>query len=112
MRALLGARARYDQRRATLDCVVRNISDGGAMLVVPMTVPLPNSFELEIAQRQQSYTATVRWRQADKIGVAFDAAPSIEAAAMDAEGLASRLRQAERLNEQLRNRVSQLTESG
>jgi hypothetical protein len=109
MRALLGARARYDQRRVTLDCVVRNISDGGAMLVVPTTVPLPNAFELEIAQRRQSYAATIRWRRGEKIGVAFDAAVPADVVAAD---LASRLRLAERTNEQLRNRVSLMSESG
>ncbi|CAN5231249.1 hypothetical protein BH10PSE8_BH10PSE8_18570 [soil metagenome] len=113
LRALLGAKACYNQRRATLDCVVRNISEGGAMIVVSEAVALPAMFELEITQRQRSYNAQVRWRSGTRVGVSFEAAVAAEPieAAQQAD-MASRLRIAERDNARLRNRVDQLTEAG
>ncbi len=112
LRSLLGARACYNQRRATLDCVVRNISDGGALIIVPDTVLLPADFELEITQRQCSYHAHVRWRTGTRIGVSFErdaVAPTAEAAGAD---VAMRLRMAERDNARMKSRIEQLTEAG
>nr|WP_248310840.1 PilZ domain-containing protein [Bosea vaviloviae] len=112
LRSLLGARACYNQRRATLDCVVRNISEGGALIVVTETVLLPADFELEIAQRQRSYHAHVRWRTGTKLGVSFE--PTDIAEITDAAGadVAMRLRMAERDNARMKSRIEQLTESG
>ena len=112
LRSLLGARACYNQRRATLDCVVRNISEGGALLVVSDAVVLPALFELEIAQRQRSYNAQVRWRSGTRVGVSFEAEARAEAAGTAQADMASRLRIAERDNARLRSRVDQLTEAG
>lgn len=111
-RSLLGARVCYNQRRVTLDCVVRNISDGGALLVVSDAVALPASFELEIAQRRRSYNAHVRWRSGTRVGVSFEMQAEVEAAGASQDNLALRLRIAERDNARLRSRVDQLTEAG
>jgi len=112
LRSLLGARARYNQDRVTLDCVVRNISDGGALLVVSDAVALPGLFELDIAQRQRSYSAHVRWRNGTRVGVSFETHATTGAVATAEADLASRLRIAERDNARLRSRVDQLTEAG
>lgn len=109
LRSLLGARACYNQRRSTLDCVVRNISDGGAMIVVTETVLLPADFDLEIAQRQRCYHAHVRWRTGTKVGVSFETTDIPETADAD---VAMRLRMAERDNARMKSRIAQLTESG
>ncbi len=112
LRSLLGAKAAYNQGRVTLDCVVRNISDGGAMLVVSDAVALPNLFDLDIAQRQCSYRAHVRWRSGRHVGVSFETPAATDAAGAAETDLATRLRIAERDNARLRNRVDQLTEAG
>lgn len=112
LRSLLGARARYNQRRATLDCVVRNISEGGALIVVPDTVLLPADFELEIAQRQRSYRAHVCWRTGTRIGVSFEADEISQAAGTSEDEVAMRLRMAERDNARMKSRIQQLTEAG
>jgi len=112
LRSLLGARALYNQKRATLDCVVRNISDGGALIVVPDTVLLPSDFELEIAQRHCCYRAHVRWRTGTRIGVSFEAETVPEAAGPAEADVAMRLRMAERDNARMKSRIQQLTEAG
>lgn len=110
LRALLGARACYNQKRATLDCVVRNISEGGALIVVPETVLLPPDFELAIAQRQRCYQAHMRWRSGTRIGVSFEAEELANGAAET--DVAMRLRMAERDNARMKSRIAQLTEAG
>lgn len=112
LRSLLGARACYNQRRATLDCVVRNISEGGALIVVPETVLLPPDFELEIAQRQCCYQAHMRWRTGTRIGVSFKSEEASPAVGASEEDVAMRLRMAERDNARMKNRIQQLTEAG
>lgn len=111
-RSLLGARACYNRRRVTLECVVRNISEGGALLVVSDAVALPAMFELEIAQRQRTYNAHVRWRSGTRVGVSFETHAVTEPAGVAQADMASRLRIAERDNARLRSRVDQLTEAG
>lgn len=112
LRSLLGARACYNQRRVTLDCVVRNISEGGALLVVSDAVVLPAMFELEIAQRQRSYNAHVRWRSGTRVGISFEPQEATDTPAATQLDTASRLRMAERDNARLRRRIDQLTEAG
>jgi hypothetical protein len=112
LRSLLGARACYNQRRATLDCVVRNISEGGALIVVPETVLLPSDFELEIAQRQRSYHAHVRWRTGTRIGVSFEPEEASQVPGAPDADVAMRLRMAERDNARMKSRIQQLTEPG
>lgn len=112
LRSLLGARACYNQRRVTLDCVVRNLSEGGALLVVSDAVVLPANFELEIAQRRRTYNAHVRWRNGTRVGVSFEARAATDPASMAEADMATRLRTAERDNARLRHRVDQLTEAG
>lgn len=111
-RSLLGAKVSYDQRRATLECVVRNISEGGALIVVSDAVLLPPDFDLEIAQRQRSYRAHICWRSGTRVGVSFATETVAEMPAETQPDMASRLRIAERDNARMKSRIEQLTEAG
>lgn len=113
LRSLLGARVSFNQQRSTLDCVVRNMSDDGAMILLSDAVALPEAFDLEIPHRQRSYTARVRWRSGERIGIAFET----QASASGISGvvpldLARRLKHCEQDNARLKTRVRQLTEAG
>lgn len=108
-RSLLGARVIFNRRSSTMDCVVRNISTGGAMLLFTDAVDLPETFELEISQRQRTYAARVMWRHGKRIGVAFD---SVSADGEIPLYLAQRLRAFEVENALLKNRIAQLSEAG
>ncbi|KRE17829.1 hypothetical protein ASE63_01115 [Bosea sp. Root381] len=110
LRSLLSGRVSFNQRCSTLDCTIRNLSEGGAMLLLSDAVALPIAFDLEIAQRQRSYAARVRWRDGERVGVAFDAIP--EASAPVPLDLARRLKACEQDNARLKSRISQLTEAG
>lgn len=110
-RTLLGARIVFNQRRSTLDCVVRNVSDTGALVVLSDAVTLPEAFDLEIDHRQRSYSARVRWRGPERIGLAFEGQRVAEAEIGPLD-LARRLKLSEQHNEQLKARIVQLTEAG
>jgi len=110
-RTLLGGRIVFNQRRSTLDCVVRNFSDAGALVLLSDSVALPVAFDLEIDHRQSSYGARVRWRDGERIGLSFadHAAAGNEVIPLD---IARRLKHCEQNNAQLKARIAQLTQAG
>jgi hypothetical protein len=55
-----------------IDCLVRNMSVGGANLEVESQIGIPNSFDLVIAVEHSNQPCHVVWRKARRIGVAFD----------------------------------------
>jgi hypothetical protein len=55
-----------------IDCLVRNISDGGANLEVESQIGIPNSFDLVIDTEHGNQHCHVVWRKARRIGIVFD----------------------------------------
>jgi hypothetical protein len=56
---------------AGIDCVVKNISDTGALISVESSVGVPNNFTLVIRADSLKREAVVKWRRARSIGIAF-----------------------------------------
>jgi len=56
--------------RATIRCLVRNVSLGGACLELDPALPVPQTFDL-IPQTSDAHVCRVVWRLRDRIGVAF-----------------------------------------
>jgi hypothetical protein len=73
-RSLLGARLSFNHRQSTMDCLVRNISPNGALIVFEHAAVTPREFHVEIPTRAETRSATVIWRNHDRAGVAFAAA--------------------------------------
>jgi len=71
-RVLKGAVLSFNKGYSTFECVVRNLSDGGAQLSLGETFALPERFSLTV-DGKVSRPALVRWRTATAIGVAFEA---------------------------------------
>ena len=55
-----------------IDCLVRNMSVGGANLEVESQVGIPTSFDLAIGVEHSNHHCQVVWRKGRRIGVAFD----------------------------------------
>ena len=55
-----------------IDCLVRNMSVGGANLEVESQIGIPSSFNLVINVEHSNHHSHVVWRKARRIGVAFD----------------------------------------
>ena len=58
------------------DCTIRDLSEGGAKLLIASTVGLPDTFHLYEKSSGMLYSATVAWRQTNSIGVKFEGPPS------------------------------------
>lgn len=69
-RVLKAARIAFKDRAATIDCVIRNLSVGGACLIVETPVGIPDSFEL-LLDHASVRNCRVAWRKATQIGVEF-----------------------------------------
>ena len=69
-RALKGAHITFKGHGAVIDCVVRNLSDGGACLNVESSIGIPDSFDL-VLDHASVRNCRVTWRKATQIGVAF-----------------------------------------
>jgi hypothetical protein len=62
----------YDNRRASIECVIRDISDSGARLSFDNPVTVPDNVELFIPHKQQTLRARVQRRGPNEIGIAFE----------------------------------------
>lgn len=68
-RAFLQGRVYYNNRRASVDCLVRDISECGARLQFSSAVTLPEAIELFIPNKDHVCRARIAWRQEDQVGV-------------------------------------------
>jgi hypothetical protein len=71
-KSFLQGRIFYNNRRTSVDCLVRDISEHGARLKFSGTIVTPDVVELYIPAKEESYRARVEWRNADEIGVGFE----------------------------------------
>ena len=70
----LRARVFYGQGMAHwADCMIADLSKGGARLQISSIYPLPPRFILLQLQGGVAYDVRTRWRRGDMTGVAFDA---------------------------------------
>jgi hypothetical protein len=70
-RTYLGGRISFNHQFSTLDCLVRNLSERGAMIQLDHVSALPDHVELNVAQRHRSFRAHVVWRQLGMAGLRF-----------------------------------------
>lgn len=108
-RTFVGGQLIFNQRRSTLDCTVRNLSETGAMVRLSDTVTLPEIVELYLPVKRESHMARIRWRDRESSGLEFirETTPVSQPESLD---LMRRIKQLEQENAQLRARIEQLTE--
>ena len=61
----------FNNRRSSVDCLIRDISEQGARLIFSSTIAIPDVVDLYVPQKEQTLRAHVQWRHGDEIGVAF-----------------------------------------
>ncbi len=71
-RVFKGGRLSFNRGYGALECVVRNLSDNGARLSFGETSAVPPRFGLTIMGEEEARQATLRWRTAREVGVAFE----------------------------------------
>ena len=102
-KSFLQGRIYFNNRRSAIDCLIRDISAGGAKLIFSQTASIPDVVELFIPQKDQTLRAHVQWRSGEEAGVSFVTAqapaeakaPAPTRRAGDAPDLSTRVEQLE-----------------
>ena len=63
------------QLHGAIDVRIRNLSEAGALIEVPMGTIFPEAFELLIVSTGMLHPASRRWRKGDRMGVEFTGPP-------------------------------------
>jgi|APCry1669189241_1035207.scaffolds.fasta_scaffold31231_3 septum formation topological specificity factor MinE len=71
LRCILAAEVSFAKGAFKESCILREVSDTGAKMVVPKTMALPSTFELKIPKRPHVKGGVIRWRNGDEIGIEF-----------------------------------------
>jgi hypothetical protein len=71
-KSFLQGRIFFNNRRTSVDCLIRDITEHGARLKFPSMTATPDVVELYIPNKDETYRVKVEWRNANEIGVAFD----------------------------------------
>jgi hypothetical protein len=74
-RTLKGGLIVFNDGRSTIECMVRNMSEGGAQLTVASVLGIPQTFVLKLNEGGQ-VQATIAWKRGNTIGVKFEATPA------------------------------------
>lgn len=107
-KVFLGGVAEINERGSTMDCVVRNLSDDGACVEFDSSAGLPAELKMTIAHKGRSVLASMIWRQANRVGLAFRAMMTDA----PADDLGVRLLRSERKKRQLQRRINELLGGG
>jgi hypothetical protein len=108
-RSFLQGRVYFNNRRASVDCLVRDISETGARLKFPAPVSTPDMVELYLPGKDETFRARVQWRVADEMGVGFvlEGSPPLVPGPQSAD-LEVRLRRLEAEFAMLQQKVAEL----
>ena len=97
-RSLLGAKLSFNHRQSLFDCVIRNFSASGALLVFDDPTLLPTDFDIQVAQWIEAFRARLVWRRAEQVGVVVNEFAPVAVSVDDVR----RARALRRENQQLR----------
>jgi len=97
--------AEFDERGATRECIVRNISDKGASIEFSNVVNLPREqLSPRVARKGRSFLAQVVWWRENVVSLAF----KVETPSEPVSDLEERLRKSEIKKRQLQRRIKKL----
>ena len=75
-KSFLQGRIYYNNRRSSVDCLIRDFCQNGARLKFSAVTATPDVVDLYIPNKNETYRARVQWRNAEEIGVLFEAEES------------------------------------
>ena len=61
----------FNNRRSSMDCIVRDVTDNGSRLEFSELVALPETFELYMPNKDEYFRARIEWRKGNNIGVSW-----------------------------------------
>lgn len=105
-RVYYGGMIAFNARNSTLDCIVRNFSQGGAKIEFENSAILPDQVDFEVARRGLTCLARLVWRDHNTAGLVFcEERETGDVVTLD---WARKLRASERANRRLKSRLDQL----
>ena len=81
-KSFLRGNIQFNNGRTSVDCLIRDISIHGARLIFSDAVTTPDTIDLYVPQKEQTFRSHVIWRHGQEVGVAF--AQAAAAATADA----------------------------
>ncbi len=66
----------FNNRRSSMDCIVRDANADGGRLEVSDSVTLPNAFEIYLPNKDEYFRAKVEWRKGGSLGISWKAEQS------------------------------------
>lgn len=104
-RSFLKGTVYYNNRLSSTECLVRDLSEHGAKLQFSAPVTLPDTVELYIPVRDQTFHAEVRWHAGDEVGLSFGTEPPAVDGTAPSGDLAQRVAALEREVSKLHRQV-------
>ncbi len=95
----------FNERRSTIECVVRNFSDDGARIEFENPALLPDEIDLFIPKKNRAFRSKIVWANAGQAGLTFRSVSRNEPIGLD---MARRLRRCESERRELQSRIAQL----
>jgi hypothetical protein len=93
-KSFLQGRIYFNNRRSSVDCLIRDYSETGARLKFSETAAVPEAIELYIPNKEEVHRARVEWRSGDEMGISFGEvarSPSVAPEAATSGDLATRV---------------------
>ena len=70
-KSFLQGRIYFNNRRSSVDCLIRDYSEAGARLKFSESIAVPEAIELYIPNKEEIHRARVEWRSGNEMGVSF-----------------------------------------
>lgn len=74
-RVLKRGKVLFQDHTSLLDCTIRDLSEGGARLIIDHAITLPAEFRLVNVSDGETRDVRVAWRRGDQVGVGFLSPP-------------------------------------
>lgn len=86
VRSFIGGEILHSNGQSKTQCTIRDISESGARIEIPISVTIPDNFELIVPLKNLREKARIVWRQGNEIGVVFASKEVKPVAATQDEG--------------------------
>ena len=71
LKNFLRGRIFFNNRDMSVECIICDLSEAGARVVLSEAVSLPNTVEFSVPQKKRTWRARVGWRHRNEAGLSF-----------------------------------------
>ena len=74
-KVLKGGKIVSHHLHGAIDVRIRDLSEAGALIELPLATLLPQTFDLLVMSEYKIYPSIIRWRRGDRMGLEFTGTP-------------------------------------